>query len=89
MLRRDRTAIRGFKGVERSLYFSSGYLANLAVLTTFPEAGDVIFSDERNHASLIDGARLSRAQRVMFPHNDVAALAGLMRKTAGQGRSSS
>jgi len=58
-----------FKGTERSLYFSSGYLANLAVLTTFPEAGDTIFSDERNHASLIDGARLSRAKRVVFPHN--------------------
>jgi len=57
-----------FKGTERSLYFSSGYLANLAVLTTFPEAGDTIFSDERNHASLIDGARLSRAKRVVFPH---------------------
>ena len=58
-----------FKGTDRSLYFSSGYLANLAVLTTFPEAGDTIFSDERNHASLIDGARLSRAGRVVFPHN--------------------
>jgi len=57
-----------FKGTERSLYFSSGYLANLAVLTTFPEAGDAIYSDERNHASLIDGARLSRAERVVFPH---------------------
>ena len=57
-----------FKGTERSLYFSSGYMANLAVLTTFPEAGDAIYSDERNHASLIDGARLSRAERVVFPH---------------------
>src|SRR5262245_7317915 len=41
-----------FKGAERSLYFSSGYLANLAVLTTLAEAGDTIFSDELNHASL-------------------------------------
>jgi len=57
-----------FKGTERSLYFSSGYLANLTVLTTFPEAGDTIYSDERNHASLIDGARLSRADRIVFPH---------------------
>lgn len=57
-----------FKGTERSLYFSSGYLANLAVLTTFPESGDTIFSDEWNHASLIDGVRLSRADRVVFPH---------------------
>jgi len=57
-----------FKGTERSLYFSSGYLANLAVLTTFPEIGDTIFSDECNHASLIDGVRLSRSKRVIFAH---------------------
>lgn len=75
-----------FKGAERSLYFSSGYLANLAVLTTFPEVGDVIFSDERNHASLIDGVRLSRARRVVFPHNDVAALGRLLREDAGSGQ---
>lgn len=68
-----------FKGAERSLYFSSGYLANLAALTAFPEPGDVIFSDERNHASLIDGIRLSRARRVVFPHNDVDSLARLLR----------
>ena len=67
-----------FKGAERALYFSSGYLANLAVLTTLPEAGDVIFSDERNHASLIDGSRLSRARRVIFPHGDPSALAYLL-----------
>ena len=75
-----------FKGTERSLYFSSGYLANLAVLTTFPEAGDVIFSDERNHASLIDGARLSRGRRVVFPHNDAAALEKLLREETGAGQ---
>ena len=73
-----------FKGTPRSLYFSSGYLAYLSVLTTFPEAGDVIFSDERNHASLIDGMRLSRARRVVFPHNGVDALATLLRDAAGQ-----
>jgi len=75
-----------FKGTEQSLYFSSGYLANLAVLTTFPEAGDVIYSDERNHASLIDGARLSRARRVVFPHNDAAALERLLGEDAGAGQ---
>ena len=63
-----------FKGTERSLYFSSGYLANLAVMTTFAEAGDVMISDERNHASLIDGIRLSPARREIFAHNDVAAM---------------
>ena len=56
-----------FKGTERSLYFSSGYLANIAVMTAMTERGDVIFSDERNHASLIDGIRLSAAARVVFP----------------------
>jgi 8-amino-7-oxononanoate synthase len=63
-----------FKGTESALYFSSGYLANLAVLSTFPQPGDIIFSDASNHASLIDGMRLSKAQRVIFPHNDVGAL---------------
>ncbi len=57
-----------FKGTDRALYFSSGYLANLAVLTTFPEASDTIFSDQLNHASLIDGVRLSRARSTVFPH---------------------
>lgn len=63
-----------FKGAERSLYFSSGYLANLAVMTTFAEPDDVIVSDERNHASLIDGIRLSAARREIVSHNDVAAV---------------
>lgn len=73
-----------FKGTERALYFSSGYLANLAVLTAIPESGDVIFSDERNHASLIDGVRLSKAKRIVFPHNDAAALEQLLAKEPGQ-----
>ena len=55
-----------FKGAESALYFSSGYLANLAVLSTFPQPGDIIFSDASNHASLIDGMRLSKARRVIF-----------------------
>ena len=75
-----------FKGAARSLYFSSGYLANLAVLATFAEAGDVIFSDERNHASLIDGVRLSRARVVIFPHNDVAALRQAIRGEPCEGQ---
>jgi 8-amino-7-oxononanoate synthase len=85
LLRGERDAFAGlerrfaaFKGTERSVYFSSGYLANIAVLTAFPEAGDVIFSDERNHASLIDGIRLSAARRVVFPHGDVETLGRLL-----------
>ncbi len=67
-----------FKGAERALYFGSGYLANIAALATLPERGDVIFSDERNHASLIDGMRLSKARTVIVPHNDASALARLV-----------
>jgi 8-amino-7-oxononanoate synthase len=70
-----------FKRTSRSLFFSSGYLANLAVLPTLTEPGDVIFCDALNHASLIDAARLSKARRVVFPHNDAAALALLMADT--------
>jgi 8-amino-7-oxononanoate synthase len=79
-------AFAAFKQTERSLYFSSGYLANLAALTTFADAGDVIFSDELNHASLIDGVRLSRAEKVVFPHNDAAALERLLRESACGGQ---
>lgn len=79
-------AFAEFKRTDRSLYFSSGYLANLAVLTAFPEAGDMIFSDQRNHASLIDGARLSRADKVVFPHNDLPALERLLAEHAGHGQ---
>jgi 8-amino-7-oxononanoate synthase len=85
LLRGDREAFTSverqfaaFKGAGRSLYFSSGYLANLAVLTTLAEAGDVIFSDALNHASLIDAVRLSKADYVIFPHGDVAALEPLI-----------
>src|SRR5438132_11208620 len=73
-------AFAAFKGTERALYFSSGYLANIAVITTFAEAGDVIFSDALNHASLIDAARLSAARRVIVPHADVAQAARMVRE---------
>jgi 8-amino-7-oxononanoate synthase len=92
LLRGDRTVFAAverrfaqFKGAERALLFSSGYLANLAVLATLAEAEDVIFSDERNHASLIDGVRLSRARKVVFPHSDVGALDQLMASVSSAG----
>ena len=75
-----------FKGTELALYFSSGYLANLAVLTTFVAQGDVILSDRLNHASLRDGMRLSLAKRVTFPHSDAAALARLIESARGPGQ---
>ena len=75
-----------FKGTERGLFFSSGYLANIAVLSTLADSGDVIFSDALNHASLIDGVRLSSASRVVFPHNDVEGLAHLIETTPCTGQ---
>jgi 8-amino-7-oxononanoate synthase len=76
-------AFAAFKGAERSLYFSSGYLANLAVLSTLAERGDRILADRLNHASLRDGARLSPADAVAFPHNDRAALERLLVQPCG------
>jgi len=84
--RRVEERFAAFKGTERALYFSSGYLANLGVLTAMAQPGDVIYSDERNHASLIDGIRLSGAQRHIFPHNDAAALGAMMGAETGTGQ---
>ncbi len=75
-----------FKGTEAALYFGSGYAANLGILTSFLEPEDVIFSDELNHASLIDGIRLGRARRVIFPHCDWRALRELLRTDSCSGQ---
>src|ERR1700723_679671 len=61
------------KRTEAALYFSSGYAANLAVLSTFLDEGDVVFFDRLNHASLIDGMRLGKARKILFAHSDLAA----------------
>jgi len=58
----------------RAVTFSTGYLANLAILTALARRGDAIFADRLNHACLNDGARLSRAEFIRYPHGDVAAL---------------
>ncbi|MEP6925360.1 MAG: 8-amino-7-oxononanoate synthase [Pyrinomonadaceae bacterium] len=75
-----------FKKTERALFFGSGYGANIGVLTAFLEPGDVVFSDEFNHASLIDGIRLSKAKRIIFPHNDEQALGKLIKENPCQGQ---
>ncbi|HKX27838.1 MAG TPA: 8-amino-7-oxononanoate synthase, partial [Blastocatellia bacterium] len=75
-----------FKEAAAALYFGSGYAANLAVLSAFPESGDVVFSDALNHASLIDGLRLSKARRVIFPHGDPATLKHLLAAERGPGQ---
>jgi 8-amino-7-oxononanoate synthase len=68
-------ACAAWTGEAAALLFPSGWQANAALLPTFAGADDVILSDEFNHASLIDGARLARARRVVFRHNDLADLA--------------
>jgi 8-amino-7-oxononanoate synthase len=69
-----------FKNSEAALYFGSGYAANLSVLGTFIERNDIVLSDDRNHASIIDGIRLSRAKRTKFPHCNVDRVAKLLRE---------
>jgi 8-amino-7-oxononanoate synthase len=63
----------------RALYFCTGYMANLAVLTALAPAGAEIFSEELNHASLIDGARLSRATVHVYPHRDLSMLETMLK----------
>ncbi len=65
---------------EAALVFTSGYAANEGLLGTIIEPGDLVFSDQLNHASIIDGIRLSRAEKVVFPHNDLGALETALRQ---------
>jgi 8-amino-7-oxononanoate synthase len=67
-------ALAEFTGYPRCLLFSTGYMANLGVVQALMEPGDAIFADRLNHASLLDGALLSRARLQRYPHNDVAVL---------------
>jgi 8-amino-7-oxononanoate synthase len=67
-----------FAGKPAALACMNGYVANLALLTTLAGEGDVIFSDQLNHASIVDGARLSRAAVKIYPHADVDALEQLL-----------
>ena len=70
----------------RGLTFSSGYLANLAILTALAGRHDVVFADRLNHASLVDAALLSRARLVRYPHNDVQALEPAIAATPAERR---
>jgi 8-amino-7-oxononanoate synthase len=76
-------AIARWKGVERALVFPTGYAANLGALQVLGHENATIFSDELNHASLIDGCRLAKARKVVFRHNDVEHLTSLVRCADG------
>lgn len=77
--------VADWKGSETALVFNSGYAANTGVIAALAGRGDVIFSDRLNHASIIDGALLSGARLVRYPHNDVLALERLMTEHVGNG----
>jgi glycine C-acetyltransferase len=75
--------LAAFKGVEATLTLQSGFNANLAVIPTLVQEDDAIFSDELNHASIIDGCRLSRAQVIRYRHGDPDDLAAALKRTLG------
>ena len=74
-----------FKGVASTLVFQSGYAANTGVIPVVTGEADLIVSDALNHASIIDGMRLSRARRELYPHKDVAFLRSILADAAAQG----
>jgi 8-amino-7-oxononanoate synthase len=80
--------LAAFKGSESCLLFSTGYMANVGIISSLFGREDIIFSDRLNHASIIDGIHLSRAEYKRYPHRDMAALeemlksAGLFRRRA-------
>src|SRR5271165_1444763 len=83
--RRLEERLAAFERSESCLLFGSGYLANVGVIDALAGPGDTIFSDELNHASIIDGCRLSRAQVVVYRHADVEHLHwGLSRHPRGR-----
>ncbi|MBM4405683.1 MAG: 8-amino-7-oxononanoate synthase [Chloroflexi bacterium] len=69
------------KGMQAALLYSSGYLANVGLISALAGPGDTIFSDSLNHASIIDGTRLSRAETVIYRHCDPSDLERLLRKS--------
>jgi len=88
--RRLEESLAAFEHSEACLLFGSGYLANTGVLAALAGAGDTIFSDELNHASIVDGCRLSRAEVVVYRHADVEHLTWSLRRSGsrreGRGR---
>jgi 8-amino-7-oxononanoate synthase len=84
--RRLEERLAAFKGSEGCLLFGSGYLANLGTIGALAGPGDTVFSDELNHASIVDGCRLSRARVCVYRHLDTEHLAWSLRKHGDSGR---
>ena len=75
--------LAAFKGREAALLFGSGYLANTGAIAALAGSGEVVFSDQLNHASIIDGCRLSRAETYVYRHRDLEHLAWGLRRAEG------
>ncbi|MDQ3740592.1 MAG: aminotransferase class I/II-fold pyridoxal phosphate-dependent enzyme, partial [Actinomycetota bacterium] len=83
--RRLEERLAAFKGTESALLFGSGYLANVGVVSALAGGGATVFSDELNHASIVDGCRLARAQTVVYRHGDAEHLAWCVGRARGEG----
>ncbi len=83
--RRLEERLAAFAGRQSCLLFGSGYLANLGVIGALAGHGDTVFSDELNHASIVDGCRLARAEVVVYRHADIEHLLWSMRRHGGRG----
>jgi glycine C-acetyltransferase len=79
--------LAAFKHVDATLVFQSGFTANSGVIPTITNEDDLIVSDELNHASIIDGVRLSKASRAVFPHKDVDGLDAVLSDARAKGGS--
>jgi 8-amino-7-oxononanoate synthase len=84
--RRLEGRLAAFEGSEAALLFGSGYLANIGIVSALAGHGHVVFSDELNHASLIDGCRLSRAQTFVYRHCDTEHLEWGLREAGSRAR---
>jgi glycine C-acetyltransferase len=76
-----------FFGTEAALVFNTGYMANVGVIPALVGPGDVLVSDELNHASIIDGARLARSQVAVFKHGDIESFSEVLRRLRADGTS--
>lgn len=76
-------AIARFEGTQDCLLFSSGYMANVGIISSVFGRDDIIFSDRLNHASILDGIFLSQARFKRYPHKDTAALEKMLKSAAG------